>query len=189
MPRLLTRQPVKQLQIEQILRLRMIDGPLGPGDQLPPRDALQAEFKVSRDTIQRVFHRLLADGFVTANGRGGTLVVERPPYLHRFALVFREPIARWSRFWHALHHEANTLSQGTDREIVCFSDLTQHPDNRAFRQLRHDVRALRLAGIILASHPLDLSNDPILAEPRIPCVSIMSGPPLPGLPAIYPDHH
>ncbi len=188
MDRIVTRPPVKQQQIEQALRLRMIDGPLLPGAQLPRRDELQDEFKVSRDTIQRVFDHLSADGFIVANGRGGTFVVERPPHLHRFALVFNEPVTRWSRFWHALHHEASALSQGGEREIVCFTALAPHAGNRAFEQLRHDVRALRLAGIILASPPHDLTGDPVLAEPRIPCVSIMMGPPLPGLPAIYPDH-
>jgi hypothetical protein len=185
--RFVTRPPHKQLHIEQALRLRMVDGALRPGAQLPRRDDLQEEFKVSRDTIQRVFDQLLADGFIVANGRGGTFVVERPPHLCRFALVFPDPVAQWSRFWHALHREASALSQGGEREVVCFPDVAPHPDNRAFLQLQHDVRALRLAGIILASHPGDLVGSSILAEPRIPCVSIMSGPPLPGLPAIYPD--
>ena len=187
MTRLTTRPPVKLQRIEQVLRLRMVDGILSPGSQLPRRDDLQQEFKVSRDTIQRVFDHLLADGFITANGRGGTYVVERPPHLSRFAVVFVDPVARWSRFWHALHREASAISQLGERDIVCFPDVAPHPDNRAFQQLLHDVRTLRLAGIILASDPGALTGSAILAEPRIPCVSIMVGPPQPGLPAIYPD--
>ncbi|HEX3134503.1 MAG TPA: substrate-binding domain-containing protein [Planctomycetota bacterium] len=178
---------LKQNRIEEALRLRLVEGLLQPGDQLSRRDALQQEFQVSRDTIQRVFDRLVADGFIVANGRGGTRVVERPPHLSRFALVFVEPVARWSRFWHALHREARALSQTGARDIVCFPDVAPHLDNPAFQQLAYDVRALRLAGIILASHPCDLTGNPILAQPRIPCVSIMVGPPLPGLPALYPD--
>jgi DNA-binding LacI/PurR family transcriptional regulator len=188
MNRFITRPPVKQHQVEQAIRLRMIDGPLGPGAQLPRRDDLQEEFKVSRDTIQRVFDHLSDDGFIVAKGRGGTFVAERPPHLHRFALVFNEPVKKWSRFWHALRNEASTLSRAREREIVCFSELAPHADNRAYRQLQHDVRTTRLAGIILASPPLELAGDAILAEPRIPCVSVMMGPPQPGLPIIYPDH-
>ncbi len=188
MNRFVTRPPVKQLQVEQAIRLRMIDGPLGPGAQLPRRDDLQEEFKVSRDTIQRVFDHLSDDGFIVAKGRGGTFVAARPPHLHRFALVFNEPVATWSRFWHALRNEASSLSQAGEHEIVCFSDLSPHAGNRAYAQLRHDVRSLRLGGIILASPPLALAGDAILGEPRIPCVSLMMGPPPPGLPIIYPDH-
>ncbi len=188
MSRFITRPPVKLVQIEQAIRLRMIDGPFGPGTQLPRRDDLQEEFKVSRDTIQRVFDHLSDDGFIVAKGRGGTFVAERPPHLHRFALVFNEPVASWTRFWLALRNEASALSQTGEREIVCFSDLAPHADNRAYRQLQHDARTLRLAGIILASPPQGLAGDAILAEPRIPCVSIMMGPPPPGLPLIYPDH-
>ncbi len=182
-----TRPPLKQLEIERVLRQRMLTGDLPPSARFPRRDDLQEEFSVSRDTIQRVFDQLLADGFIIANGRAGTFVVERPPHLHRFALLFPEPVSRWSRFWHALHREASVLSQGGERELVCFPDTVAHPDNRAFAELLHDVRALRLAGIILASPPGGLAGTPILAEPRIPCVSIMLGPPLPGLPALYPD--
>jgi hypothetical protein len=188
MSRFITRPPIKQLQVEQAIRLRMIDGPLRPGTQLPRRDDLQEEFRVSRDTIQRVFDHLSDDGFIVAKGRSGTFVAERPPHLHRFALVFNEPVARWTRFWHALRNEASIISQSGDREIVSFSDLAPHDGNPAYRQLQHDVRTLRLAGVILASPPLGLSGDAILGEPRIPCVSIMMGPPPPGLPIIYPDH-
>src|SRR3954462_8198783 len=111
-----TRPPLKQLQIEQALRGRMIDGALPPSSRLPRREELEQEFQVSRDTIQRVFDQLLADGFIVANGRAGTFVVDRPPHLHRFALVFVDPVAQWSQFYHALHREASTLSHDGERE-------------------------------------------------------------------------
>jgi DNA-binding LacI/PurR family transcriptional regulator len=185
--KLVTRPPLKQLHIEQAMRLRLMDGTLPPGAQLPRRDDLQREFAVSRDTIQRVFDQLQADGFIHANGRGGTFVVERPPHLHRLALVFPDPVARWPRFWHALQHEAETVSRQGGFEFTCLPQVVAHPDNPGFKQLLHDVRALRLAGIILAALPGDLAGTAILAEPRIPCMSIMSGPGVPGLPALYPD--
>jgi DNA-binding LacI/PurR family transcriptional regulator len=182
-----TRPPLKQNHIEQALRQRIVDGGIVPGGQLPRRVDLEEEFQVSRDTIQRVFDQLQSDGFIRANGRGGTFVVERPPHLHRLALVFPEAVADWPAFWHALERQAAIVSAGGELAITSVPDVKAHPDNPGFNQMRDDVRALRLAGIILAAQPGDLVGTGILGEPRIPCVSIMSGPALPGVPALYPD--
>ncbi len=71
--------------------------------------------------------------------------------------------------------------------MVCFPDTVAHPENRAYQQLLHDVRAQRLAGIVLAAPPGGLAGTPVLADPRIPCVAVMLGAAPPRIPTLYPD--
>src|SRR5271170_6861278 len=155
-----TRPPTKQLHIEQVIRRRMVDGTLPPGAQLPPRNDLEAEFDVSRDTMQRVFDQLQADGFIHANRRLGTCVVDRPPYLHRLALLFPDPMAEWPRFWHALREEAAAVTAAGLFEVVAVTHVVAHPDNAGYQQVLEEVSALRLAGIILSAVPGDLIGTP-----------------------------
>src|SRR5260221_3350641 len=113
----------KQHLIQANIRRRIVSGAFQPGARLPKRIELEQEFRASRVTIQRVFDQLMADGFIYANGRGGTFVTARPPHLNRYALVFPTPLPQWNRFWVALDHEARRHGQSAQREVNSYTDI------------------------------------------------------------------
>lgn len=71
--------------IADILRARIREGELAPGDSLPPQQVLAEEFGTSRGAVSRAQEALKAEGLLTPSGRGAppavadhTLVPETP---------------------------------------------------------------------------------------------------------------
>lgn len=178
--------PRKQAAIDAELRDRIVRGIYRPGQLVPRRVDLEIEFATSRATMQQVFDRLLADGFISTNGRGGTVVADRPPFLRRIALVFSDAPTTWNRFWIALDNEARAMIRSGERELVIHTGIDVGRDSAAAQSLLADVRARRLAGIIFAASPTALVGDEIL-DADLARVAIMDGPGPVGTPAVYPD--
>ncbi len=127
-------------------------------------------------TVQKAFDRLKRDGFINTRRRGGTCVVERPPHLHHYGIVFQsrpEPDRYYSSFWLALQRAA--LEVGHDGQVELtqyFHDLGRR-DSAEYKRLRHDVQARRLAGLIFATPWHAMPTEFAEALAKVPAVGIM----------------
>ena len=61
-------------EIYRQLRKAILDGVLGPGDQLPPSRDLARRLSVSRTTVTVAYERLAAEGYVSSRVGAGTVV-------------------------------------------------------------------------------------------------------------------
>jgi GntR family transcriptional regulator / MocR family aminotransferase len=84
LPALRSRRVVRDLH--QQLRSAIVGGRLHPGLRLPPTRELATGLGVSRNTVVAAYDQLLAEGYISAHGRGGTLVAD---FLSRSAPVER----------------------------------------------------------------------------------------------------
>ncbi|OPZ25132.1 MAG: hypothetical protein BWZ02_02592 [Lentisphaerae bacterium ADurb.BinA184] len=120
--------------------------------------------------MQKVFDRLLADGFVATHNRHGTVVVERPPHLFHYALVL-EAGPEWSRYRRALCGEAERLTAAGPARFSIYADIDARADGPGQERLMTDIAAKRLAGCILDMHPESLGDNPLLGAP-VPKVAL-----------------
>jgi GntR family transcriptional regulator/MocR family aminotransferase len=67
-------------EIYRQLRGAIVDGPLQPGDQLPPTRELARRLSVSRTTVTVAYDRLSGEGFVRSRVGAGTFVSDEVPY-------------------------------------------------------------------------------------------------------------
>lgn len=159
------------------LRKRIVAGEWKPGAQLPIRAALEDEFEVSGVTMQKALDQLKRDGFTYGKRRWGTFVVEHPPHLSQYGIVFPGRPGSWAvwvRFYSALVNAAASLEQSPSRKFPLFYGVEGHEDNEDYQRLLQDIRHQRLAGLIFPSAPYNLSDTPILLEPGLPMVSMVS---------------
>jgi DNA-binding LacI/PurR family transcriptional regulator len=183
------RPALRQDEVVDALQRRITGGALEPGDAVPTRAALMAEFGVSSITLQRAFDRLAALGLVVARGPQGTFVAERPPHLHRFALVFHSAPAAdgtWSRFYRALDAQAHRLRQdGID--LRCWYGAADDEAAPALAELEGLAARGALAGIVFAYRPPHVHGpgSPLMAG-AVPRAAITSQP-LAGVAAIRLD--
>lgn len=170
----------RQRAVARELRERIVRGELAPGAQLPPHVALEEGFGVSAMTVQRALEQLKRDGFVRVQGKRGTFVVDAPPHLSRYALVFPQPpdSPGWTRFWTALAREAERESDNPEHahELPSYYAVDGHEDSEDYARLVRDVRAHRVAGLIFASVPHLVRGTPLLTEPGVARACIAAAP-------------
>jgi GntR family transcriptional regulator, arabinose operon transcriptional repressor len=180
----------KQQLICDALRSQIVDGVLTPGTRLPTQVQLVEQFQVSGVTIQRALDRLVREGFICTRGRHGTFVTGNPPHLCNYGLVFVDQPGREehrSRYHEMLESQAFRLQREGDRRVTVFDGISGREDEESSRQLLADVRAHRMAGLMLVD-PDSLEGTAIVEEPGIARVAIMSRKvDLPGCPIVYPD--
>jgi DNA-binding GntR family transcriptional regulator len=82
-------QPV-YVRIADDLRQQIIDGRLGPGDKVPSRHQLAAQYEVSDRVAVEAVRLLISEGFVTSRSGSGTYVRERPPVQRLTRSWYRE---------------------------------------------------------------------------------------------------
>src|SRR5664279_3287040 len=87
------------------LRAMVLDGCWQPGAQLPTRTELLRSLRTTPVTLHHAVQRLVHDGFLRTAPRSGTYVVDTPPHLNTYAVVFVfDPAAQdawlnWSRYY------------------------------------------------------------------------------------------
>ncbi len=160
------------------LRQRIVGGDWKPGEKLPSREVFEQMLGASRVTVQRVFDKLVQEGFVEVNGRRDTRIALEPPHLTRYALAFptnpSSSTIRWNRFWGALHDVSMNLRRSDDSATVLpFFNIDGHQDVHDYQQLLLAMRHHLVAGIIFPSYPSEmLLKSPLMKEPGIPRVVI-----------------
>lgn len=171
--RLRTRPPVKHDAIVRHLRSLVVDGGLKPGERVPTRSDIEAQFGVSTMTVQRAFERVIAEGFLTVAGNSGTVVSASAPHLHRFVLSFpgRPGDDRWVRFWAMLANEAQNWGQGTSSRVEVACGIDPAIGAVEVAQLSAEVGDHRVAGIVFGSDPWTVIGTPLLEVPGIPRVA------------------
>ena len=161
------------------VRARIRHGAWPAGSQLPTRAEIEAEFGASRVTVQRALDELRHDGWVTVSGRKGTYVARQLPHLTRYALVFHVPTPRFrpgggGQFLETLLRVGRGWEDAVGAEVQPYFGVDGHEDSEDYQSLLRELRAQRLAGLIFATAPHALTGTPLLTEPGLPRVSIMT---------------
>ncbi|MFW6038998.1 MAG: GntR family transcriptional regulator [bacterium] len=181
----------QQESILKSLRRDIIEGRAEPGSRLPARKDLVARFQAGPLTVQRAIDRLEQDGFVRTENRRGSFVVDCPPHLYRFALVFTtHPDFGWT--WSdqflmtALAAAAQEINRTGEVTIELYTGLCElDAAKRVEATLLKEAHAGRLAGVILG-HPY-AGNLP--ARLGVPCASFYGKTDLPGILPVLLDRN
>lgn len=161
------------------LRNEIVTRKYPPASRLPTRIELEQHFKVSSVTIQRALDRLVEEGFVEARGRRGTFVVDYPPHLSQYAVVFPSrpnPDGTWNQIYNVLRHEANRLGRDKNRRVTLFYGIQGHGDISEFEAFCESIVHHHFAGLFFAVPPFPFKNTPILEARGIPRVAFQSNP-------------
>lgn len=178
----------KKAFLSEALLGRLVKGVYPPGGAFPTCDDLMNEFSVSRSTVQQVLQQLIQDGFVLTDGRRGTKVVEFPPNLYRFVLVYPVTSGSDNQFWSSLKALTEESSDSRDVQWDSYCDVDQHVDNPAYRQLTYDIMNKRLAGLVMVADPYLRAEAPNFEEFDIPKVRLLHASEL-DAPLIDTDSH
>lgn len=156
------------------LRSDIVSGKYKPGDRLPSRNKIMAEYDVSSATIQNALNQLNREGFVIAKDRSGTFVAERTPHLTHYALLFPQlkEMADHHHFNCALAKAAGSFN--TKFKLDLHYGFEGARGFQRYQQLAEDVKKRRIAGLLFASGPYVLVNTPLLDVPGIPRSAFMS---------------
>lgn len=139
---------VKSDRIVSRLRQDIVSGTFELGARLPIRPEMERRFDVSTNTLQRALDQLGQEGFIVARGNRGTFVTTDPPFLKRYGLVVRGQtgVAPYSTL---LFQEALRLKQQSSVDLSIYQNVGASTDTEGYRTLAADLRAQRLAGLIL----------------------------------------
>jgi DNA-binding transcriptional regulator YhcF (GntR family) len=175
------------LDIVDRLKKEIIRGTVLPGQRLPTRVKLERRFNTTPVTLNRAMQVLMKEGFVKARMGSGTHVAPHPPHLSLYALAFPfESLQGVSRFYEALRDEAAKLKTD-ERRVSAFYGIASHVDVEDYQRLLESVRAQRLAGLIFAGNPYQLTGSPLIRDRGLLRTAIMSPDGHFPFPTVYPD--
>ena len=180
---------LKREMIVEGLRRQIVQGVYPPGARIPPRTSIEKEFRASTVTVQRALDRLISEGFLIARSQHGTFVVENPPHLHHYVLLLSHPpVASSPRFDVTLNQEAAKLGKHGADTLSIFHGVAQAAQLDRYRELLELIRTKRLAGMIFGFPPGLVADTPLLTEPGIPRVAILTRHYDCGLPTVCVDY-
>lgn len=158
------------------MRARIVGGELLPGSRFPTRTEIARIYGAGTATVQTALDALTNEGFIRVQARRGTFVVDNPPHLARYGVVFLSASDEFkrNRFSTALDSEVRHLRhQRPDLEIAEYYGVDGHEDSEDYQRLVREVRAHRIAGLIFTAHPFPVKGTPLLDEPGVPRVALM----------------
>jgi DNA-binding LacI/PurR family transcriptional regulator len=164
-------------------QLRTLILQLAPGDSLPTILQLRQQYAVSQPTVDRALQTLRDEGLIESRRGSGIYVTERQQ-AHRVGLVFgmsfpATPEGQFFRLlWQALQA---CIARRSLPVRYYFIDLTTGHYEHELDQLRDDIRAREIHGVILISFPTHLLPVPDVPavtlehdtlEARMPCITL-----------------
>ncbi len=167
----------KRREVVADLVRRIVSGEFPPGASLPSRKLLIAEHKTGPVTIQDAFDELVELGFVRTIPGQGSLVAERPPHLHRIAVILPKSNSLNGQYFKAFKDVPRRGIEGVDVDFdICLvSESRGEEGSDDSARLLHAASVGALKGIISASQPTGLDPQLTLLSKRIPLVAITSG--------------
>jgi len=142
----------KQVDIAASLRKAIRVGRHPPGSRIPTVRELTETCGAGLPTVHRALRTLADQGFIIADGRHGTRVVEHPPHLHRFGLILPElpgPGGRYASMLFQAQADAAAAIDRPDRRVVIHHAINQYPELPAHQTLLGELAAGMLAGVVL----------------------------------------
>lgn len=173
----MARPPQRQERLFRELTQKIHVGEYAPGSRIPSRSDLAKDYKVSPVTMQRVFDRLIDDGYVCPRGRSGSFVTEAPPHLSHYWVIFQhqEPGVP-APFCDAMIREVRKFARGKDETFSIHVGHGGHFREGNYRKLLQDVKTHRVAGLIFTTAGSFWNDTPLRNEPGIPRVALSHGP-------------
>lgn len=159
------------------IRGKIVSGKISPGNRLPTFQEIESNFSVSRGVAQLAINRLKKDGFVRSQSNQGLFVVDHPPCLKRYALVFAKMPrdSSWPKFNDAMIAEAHQLERNNvNREFEVFAGIHDQREGPAvIEKLKQEVLSDRFAGLIIKGCQ-ELTDLEPFNNPQLPKVYLLS---------------
>lgn len=170
--------------VRNLLRSHIVNGVYSPGSRLPTFVEMEGEFAVGRAVLQQALASLKRDGFVRSVNRQGLYVAANPPHMHQFGVVVSSSPgeAGWSKLMTALSNEAHRIEKHDPHAHFRFYFGIQEKKvhDEMIAQMRDDILAFRLAGLLLTPKTFHVMEHPSLVKLRIPRVHVWAGDEVPG---------
>lgn len=157
------------------LKARILAGEVQPGERLPTYDAMESRYGASRATLLQVVEDLKRDGFVISQARRGLYVAATLPCRTRFGLLFEGHESN-NRFWDKLATAATRPVGHEGLSAVVMRNL-KDADSKEWEELRADLYAQRLGGVIFTHTPANSEAKALAARPDVAKVLIAYGSP------------
>ncbi len=185
-------------KILDYFRSGIISGKFKPGEMLPYRTEIESRFKTTPATVNGAFKELKEDGFIVAKRKWGTMVVEHPPHLNKFAVAFRATPkssrlgGEWSYYYESLDRAVRQAEHRLNNgiSIESFYGVARDHSTEGYRKLSRAIENNCIAGVLFADHPYELVGTPILMKKGLPRIAFATpemgdSPVLKHIPSIF----
>lgn len=166
----------RQQLVLDTLRREIVSGVFPPGARLPVQSELMARFGVGCSTASYALACLTREGFVVARRGAGCVVRNDPPHLRNIVVAVPQRPTQgrhWSNYFVAMTRVVAQLRAETHRPIHTVEGFEDERDAGRI-ELEQLTRLHGAAGIIFVTHPYMLDGSPILTEPGIPRLAVVS---------------